>query len=136
MKKAFTFLGLILTLFLSFFLISCGSDSSVKNDREYQLTELVGTYIAERNTIFNSQVTYYVYNLSIDSEGNAKAVENKSTYESSRAGISWDSDLFNGKVSLTKENIKISGYTGYIKTNSGVITITFKGKFDIEFKKQ
>ncbi len=136
MKKAFKFLGLIITFVLSFVLISCGSDSTPKNDKEYQLSELVGTYSAERDTVSGSSVTYYVYTLVIDSDGNAKAVENKSTYESKRGGMSWDSDLFEGKVNLTKDNIKISSYSGYIQTINGKIIITLKSKFDIEFEKQ
>ena len=134
MRKIIKMVGVALAMILMCTLFCCNSGE--KNDREYQLNELVGTYGAERDVINRSTVTTYVYKMIIDSDGNAKAEENRSTYESRRAGLSWDSILFNGKVNLTKDNIKISGYSGFVKTDGNIkITLNIKDN-NITFEKE
>lgn len=123
-----------LLLAISMSLIFCGCTNETNksktktNDREYQMSELIGeyTFSMDRNG------TTYDYKLVITGN-NGKATRESYTWESQRQGITWKDDLYSGTVSLTRESIEIGGRQGYIETIDGVITITIQ---DIAYRKK
>ena len=100
--------------FIAFSLISCGAN---KNDREYQMSEIVGTYEAfdYRNE------TSYDYYLVIN-ETTGKAYYKVNSFYNDRYGNTDNvKQQFEGAVTLTKDGIKVGNYSGYITGHKNVI---------------
>ncbi len=98
------------------------------NDKEYSISELVGVYHAERD----SNGTTYEYTLVISSNATGKLDEESYTFESKRAGITQEKSYGTGDISLTKKDITLLGYNGYIKNGNIILTINDK---EIVFEK-
>ena len=122
MRAVFNKIFLSLACFLmAFSLISCGAN---KNDREYQISEIVGTYEAfdYRNE------TSYDYYLVIN-ETTGKAYYKVNSFYNDRYGNTDNvKQQFEGVVNLTKDGIKVGNYSGYITTKNGTIYITINDR--------
>lgn len=110
------------------FFVSCSVNDELKNDREYLITELVGTYNAERN----NNGTTYEYKLVINSNSTAELNEESYTFESLRMGITWKKNLASSTIRLTESDISISNYKGYIRENTIILKIS---DYDVVFSK-
>ncbi len=114
MKKTIKILSFLFYIISIINLSSCSFGEIIqKNDREYQLDEIIGTYKASdyRNG------TSYDYYLIINSS-TGKAYYESYTFEGDRLGYPHNvTQQFEGKLTLTKTNIQIGSYTGYITTS-------------------
>ncbi len=113
MKKTFALGMIIISVFT---LSSCGLMK--KNDRIYEIDEVVGNYVYET---FTESAWYKDYHLDITEDfGTAYILTN--SFERIRVGLDWErTDLFSGTLELTDTNITIAGRKGYI--TDGKITI-------------
>ncbi|MGN0772002.1 MAG: hypothetical protein ACI4MI_05410 [Christensenellales bacterium] len=132
MKKIKVLFTILLIFMFILILSSCISDTETveknTNDKEYSISELIGVYHAERY----SNGTTYEYTLVISSDATGKLDEESYTFESKRAGITWEKSYGTGDIALTKKDITLLGYKGYIENGDIILTINDK---EIVFEK-